>query len=333
MTSPLDILSAEAAAKLARAELPTRVKPMLAKLTHRVFSDPDWIFERKLDGERALAIVNGADVKLLSRNQKDIRPSYPELVEALPDGVDEPVVLDGEIVAFEGGVSSFAKLQPRMQTDDPATARASGVEVYYYLFDILHCDGRDTTALPLRARKKLLRAAVDFDDPLRFTPHRNEEGEAFYHEACSKGWEGLIAKDARSRYRGTRSSKWLKLKCFRQQELVIGGFTEPQGERIGFGALLVGFYEDGQFHYAGKVGTGYDEQTLRDLRDRMNRNERQTPPFDVGDPPGGDDVHYVSPKLVCEVAFTEWTEDDRLRHPSYRGLRRDKDPTDVVQER
>jgi ATP-dependent DNA ligase len=160
---------------------------------------------------------------------------------------------------------------------------------------------------------------------------RDEEGEAFLQEACERGWEGLIAKKADSAYVHSRSSHWLKFKCVRQQEFVIGGFTEPHGERIGLGALLVGFYRDGDLIYAGKVGTGYDDETLQSLRSRMDRIERKTSPYDVGDVPTKE-VHFVTPKLVCEVKFTEWTGDDRLRHPAFMGLRRDKDPEDVHKE-
>lgn len=203
--------------------------------------------------------------------------------------------------------------------------------VFYYLFDLLYVDGHDCTDLPLRTRKRLLADAVRVDDPLRLCVHRNADGESFHAEACAKGWEGLIAKRADAPYKGGRTRDWRKLECVRSQELGIGGFTDPQGSRVGFGALLVGYHDDGDLVYAGKVGTGYDHQTLSDLRERMDRLERDTPPFDVGDLPRTG-VHWIRPELVAQVAFTKWTDDGRLRHPSFEGLRRDKDPRDVVRE-
>lgn len=332
VTGPREVLGDEARGALEGAGFPDWVEPMLATLTDNPFSDPGWIYERKLDGVRVLAFKAGSEVRLLSRSRKDQNVRYPELVEAL-EGLDGSFVVDGEVVAFEGDVTSFSRLQSRSQIQDPEEARASGIDVYYYLFDILHLDGYDVTAVELRDRKRLLREALKYEDPIRFTPHRNEEGEAFLAEACEAGWEGLIAKDASSTYVHSRSRKWLKLKCVQRQELVVGGFTEPEGERIGFGALLVGYYEDEALIYAGKVGTGYDDDTLRRLRDRMDALERKTPPFADADeiPDGG--VHWVTPELVGEVGFTEWTEGGKLRHPRFLGLRDDKAPEDVVRER
>ncbi len=183
-----------------------------------------------------------------------------------------------------------------------------------------------------RDRKALLRGAIDFEEPLRFTPHRDEEGEAYLEEACGKGWEGLIAKDAGASYVYSRSRKWLKFKCVHRQELVVGGFTDPGGSRKGFGALLLGYHEDGDFVYAGKVGTGFDDETLEWLRGKMDDIEVDEPPFDDGDP-GEKGEHFVKPELVAGIGFTEWTSDGELRHPRYLGLRDDKDAKDVVRER
>ena len=313
--------------------MPDWIDPMLAKLTHDYFSGEEWIFERKLDGERLLAYVEpDGQVRLMSRNKKRLNDSYPEIEEALAGQAPAGCILDGEVVAFnEHNVTDFQRLQPRMQAPSRQESRDSGVRVYYYIFDCLYVDGHDITGCGLRSRKKLLRAAVDWDDPLRWTPHRNDDGLDYYREACRKGWEGLIAKHAGSEYVHSRSSKWLKFKCVMQQEFVVGGFTEPHGERIGFGALLLGFYRQGDLVYAGKVGTGFDDETLQDLRGRLDRLERKTSPYDRGDP-GTKEVHFVTPKLVCEVAFTEWTDDDKLRHPRYNGLRRDKEAEDVHKE-
>jgi bifunctional non-homologous end joining protein LigD len=305
--------------------------PMLATLSGRPFSSPDWVYERKLDGVRAIGVRAGRSAQLYSRSRQRLDRTYPEIVDGLRRQPATDFAVDGEVVAFDGAVTSFARLQGRMQVTDPAQARRSGIPVFYYLFDVLHASGRDVTQLPLRKRKAVLRQLVDFGDPLRFSSHRNTDGERFYEEACRKGWEGLIAKRADSRYVHTRSTAWLKLKCSQRQEFVIGGYTDPQGARHGFGALLVGYYEDGRLRYAGKIGTGFDARALRDLSRRFRRLEQAEQPFAGRVPAGG--VHWVRPELVCEAAFTEWTRDGRLRHPRFLGLRRDKRPRDVVRER
>lgn len=302
---------------------------MKAKLTDRRFSDPAWLFERKLDGVRALVHKHGAEVRLVSRTGRALT-AYPELTEALAGDPAEDFVADGEIVAFDGAQTSFARLQGRMQLQDPEQARRSGIPVFIYLFDLLRLSGHDLTRLPLRARKSLLRRALSFEGPVRFTAHRNEHGEAFFAEACAKGWEGLIAKRADSPYVHERSGDWLKLKCSHEQELVIGGFTRPRGSRAHFGALLVGYYEGGEFRYAGKVGTGFSEKTLAELGARLAKLETPQAPFDRGDPPR--DARWVEPRLVGQFAFAEWTRDGRLRHPRYLGLRDDKPSHDVVRE-
>lgn len=330
MSDPFACLSDAELRALPRSEPPEWTAPMLATLTDERFSYPAWIYERKLDGERALAFRTGKTVRLMSRNRQDLNGSYPELVDALESQPFEEFVVDGEIVAFEGGRTSFSRLQQRLQIADPERARASGVAVFYYLFDILHLDGRTIDGLPLRTRKSMLRDAMEFKDPLRFTPHRNRDGEKYLEEACRKGWEGLIAKCADAPYRHSRSRDWLKLKCSRQQELVIGGFTEPKGERTGFGALLVGYYEGDRLHYAGKVGTGFDNTFLREFRGRLDEHTRKTSPF--ADPPRETGVTWVTPNIVGEFEFTEWTEDGKLRHPRFLGLRRDKEAHDVRRE-
>ena len=245
----------------------------------------------------------------------------------------EDFVADGEIVAFAGRLPSFSRLQGRMQIDDPEKARRTGIAVYLYLFDLVHLDGHNTTALPLRARKRLLGRALSFGDPIRRLAHRNRDGEALFADACKRGLEGLIAKRADAPYQpGARSRDWLKFKCSREQELVIGGFTAPRGSRSDFGALLVGYNEDGVLRYAGKVGTGFDRETLARLGARLRDLERDRSPFaDVDPVPTG--THWVEPRLVGQFAFSEWTRDGRLRHPRYLGLRDDKRPSEVVRER
>jgi bifunctional non-homologous end joining protein LigD len=297
---------------------------MKAVLTDAPFSDPGWIFERKLDGIRCLAHRDGGPVRLVSRTDRDMTGQFPELAEALEAEPCRDFVVDGEIVAFHGGVTSFSRLQRRGR---------ERVAVFLYVFDLLRLEGRDVRELPLRRRKALLRKALRFGGPVRLSPHRNEHGEPLFREACRKGLEGLIAKRADSPYgSGARSRDWLKLKCHAEQELVIGGFTAPHGSRTDFGALLVGYREDDELRYAGKVGTGFDRATLQTLGHRLRELERDAPPFaDVHPIPRG--THWVEPELVAQIAFSEWTRDGRLRHPRYLGLRDDKPARDVVRER
>jgi bifunctional non-homologous end joining protein LigD len=331
MADLLEGLAAEERDRIVAARQPDWYPPMLARLTERRFSDPHWLFERKLDGERVLAFRDRDRVRLLSRNRAALNGSYPELVAALAGQACPDFVVDGEVVAFEGPRTSFARLQQRMQIADPERARASGVAVHYYLFDLLHLEAHDLRRLPLRRRKALLRAAIAFEDPLRFTTHRNGAGEALFREACAKGWEGLIAKRADAPYQGGRTSEWLKFKCGAGQELVIGGFSAPRGSRRGFGALLLGYYEGAGLRYAGKVGTGFDDRTLVDLRCRLDRLASAGSPFkdEIRDA----SVTFVHPELVAEIGFTEWTADGRLRHPRFLGLRRDKPAQEVGRER
>jgi DNA ligase D-like protein (predicted ligase) len=259
-------------------------------------------------------------VQLESRIGRSRNESFPELVEALAGEPTGDFVIDGEVVAFEGSRTSFQKLQ-----------RGLG-PVYYYVFDILRAGDEDVTSRPLRERKRILRDALEFHGRVRFTPHRNGDGTAYFEEACRKGWEGLIAKRADSPYVQTRSRDWLKFKCSNEQELVIGGFTAPHGSRTDFGALLVGYYEDGSLRYAGKVGTGFSQETLRTLGKRLRELERDDAPFDRVHPvPRG--THWAEPELVGQFAFSEWTRDGRLRHPRFLGLRDDKPAREVVRER
>jgi bifunctional non-homologous end joining protein LigD len=324
-------LSEQERERVKPSQHPAWLEPMLAKLTNKRFSDPDWLFERKLDGERALVFRGDDAVRLRSRNRKDLAASYPELVDALARQPCDDFVADGEIVAFDGHLTSFARLQGRMQTRDPDAARASGVAVFFYLFDLPYLAGYDLCGLSLRRRKALLREAIAFEDPIRFTPHRNRDGEAYLRDACEKGWEGLIAKRASGPYRHGRSSDWLKLKCSRGQELVIGGFTAPKGSREGFGALLLGYYDDGKLRYAGKVGTGFDDEFLAEMRGRLDHLASTRSAF--AEQVREAEVTFVEPELVAEIEFTEWTVAGRLRHPRFLGLRRDKAPRDVTRER
>jgi bifunctional non-homologous end joining protein LigD len=332
MKDPLDLLPEAARSTTRRRRQPSWVAPMLATLTEKRFSDPAWIYERKFDGERCLAFRERKAVRLMSRNQLRIDNHYPEVAEALEAQGPLSFIVDGEIVAFEGNRPSFARLQRRMQLRDPEVARRTGVPVFFYLFDVLHVGDFDVTGVELRYRKALLKRLLSYGGPLRFTQHRNRDGEALLNDACAGGWEGVIAKRADSMYEHRRSSNWLKFKCVNEQEFVIGGYTDPKGSRTGFGALLVGYYEDGRLRYAGKVGTGFDTMLLSSLGRQLVRLEQKEPPFDDGMLPRKA-VHWVRPELVCQVGFSEWTQDGRLRHPRFLGLREDKPARDVVRER
>ncbi|MFI5977605.1 non-homologous end-joining DNA ligase [Streptomyces sp. NPDC051452] len=305
--------------------------PMLATLSDRRDFGAGWVFERKLDGVRLLAVREGERVRLLSRTGQRLDDTYPEIVAALAGQECADFTVDGEVVAFSGGRTDFARLQRRMGLTRLRDIEASGVAVTYYVFDVLRLEGADTRALPLRARKSLLRRALTYRTPLRLTPHRNAGGAELLAEACGRGWEGLIAKRADGPYRTRRSTDWLKLKCEQAQEFVIGGFTEPAGSRVGLGALLLGHYEGDRLRYAGKVGTGFDRRTLLALRERLDGARRDTSPFTgvVRE----SRARWVEPELVAQIAFTEWTRDGMLRHPRFLGLRTDKRPQDVVRER
>jgi bifunctional non-homologous end joining protein LigD len=315
------------------AARPDWVEPELATLTRDRFSDPAWIYERKFDGERCLAYRFGGQVALMTRNRQQVNSTYPELDEALGAQGADDFVVDGEVVAFVGRATSFSQLQQRLGVRQPDAGLRRSVPVYYYLFDVMYADGRDVRQLPLRERKVILRKLLTFGGPLRFATHRNRDGAAYFADACRWGWEGLIAKRADAPYRAGRGHDWLKFKCENSQEFVIGGYTDPQGSRHGFGALLLGYYDDnGQLTYAGKVGTGFTEATLASLYRTLAGTERRDPPFARGKLPRSG-VHWVEPKLVGQVGFSEWTTAGELRHPRYQGLRRDKDPASVTRER
>lgn len=283
----------------------------------------EWVYERKLDGLRCIAVREGARVELWSRNRLSFNRRFPRLVAHLATMPVPSFVLDGEIVAFDHERTSFQMLQS-----------GEGAEPVLVAFDLLHLLGRPTRTLPLTERTDLLRrtlaACAGSETLLRLSQPLHGRPEELMEEACAQGWEGLMAKRTPSAYHSGRSLDWRKLKCTARQELVVGGWTDPGGARTGFGALLVGYYEGDRLLYAGKVGTGFDERTLRALHGRLRDIDQSHPPFQ--DPPRERGAHWVRPVLVAEVEFTEWTRDGRLRHPSFVGLRDDKAATDVVRE-
>lgn len=289
----------------------------------RVLDRGDWLYERKLDGLRCIAVCRAEGVDLWSRNHLSFNSRFPGLVAELRHLGIHPMVLDGEVVAFdEHGNTSFQLLQ----------GDGAGSAPVYVAFDLIHLLGRDTTGLALTDRADLLRRALPAGSGahLQVSEYLSGPPGELLHQACDRGWEGLVAKRADSRYRSGRSPDWRKIKCSARQELVIGGWTEPSGARTGFGALLVGYFRDGSLRYAGRVGTGFDEATLRSLHSDLRRLERPDSPFADLDRQAG--THWARPELVAEVAFTEWTRDGRLRHPSFLGLRPDKAATEVTRE-
>ena len=293
------------------SKMPQWLEPMAATLTQERFSGGDWLFERKFDGIRLLAYKRGADVQLYSRNR--LPQSLPPLAAAIASLPVDEIILDGEV------------------TWDPPSPPGSGGQVGggYHVFDVMWLNGHDVTSLPLEDRRALLKEL-----PLAAPMRRVEllDDAEPWERARREGWEGVIAKRRGSPYEHRRSKHWLKMKCELSQELVVGGFTEPEGARVGLGALLVGYYEGVDLVFAGKVGTGFDTKLLLDLRKRLDQLKVPKPPFTraVGLPRLR--AHWARPEIVVQVGFIEWTGNDKLRHPRLLGVRFDKNARDVVRE-
>jgi bifunctional non-homologous end joining protein LigD len=281
----------------------------------------EWSFERKLDGLRCIAVRNGPDVELWSRNHLSWCHRFPAVASSVASlGIDN-LALDGEIVAFDGSRTSFGLLQ-NARPDTP---------VVYCAFDVLHLLGRDTTLLPQVERASLLDVALARSPRVRPVERVDGDPADLLDAACRNGWEGLIAKRKSSPYRSGRSADWRKLKCSTRQELVVGGWTDSSGARPGFGALLLGYYEPGgRFRYAGRVGSGFAESELRHLSETLKPLRSDESPFDEPVPERG--VHFVTPALVVEVELGEWTAGGMLRHPRYLGVRPGRAAADVRRE-
>jgi bifunctional non-homologous end joining protein LigD len=316
-----------------KSKMPAFYQPQLATLVDRVPPGDDWLHEIKFDGYRIICRVDNGRASLFTREAHDWTERFSVIADAAKALPVRQAVFDGEIVALkDDGTSDFQLLQNSLREKTP-------VNLSYFVFDLLFLDGRDLTASPLLARKELLEKIFkdkqkSSSDLMRFSEHWIGEGQALYQKACDSGLEGIISKRIDQPYRPTRSRDWLKIKCVHNQEFVIGGFTEPAGSRSGLGALLLGVYDDNEsLHYAGRVGTGFTQQTLTELRARLDKLEQGSSPF-VAPPPTRrlKDVRWVKPALVGEVAFTQWTQDNVLRHPSFRGLREDKSATEVRRE-
>jgi bifunctional non-homologous end joining protein LigD len=305
---------------------------MLATLTDRRRFGDEWLLERKFDGERCVAWKDGDSVRLESRTGKDLTGTYPEVRAALVAQRRDRLVVDGEVVAFDGEQTSFSRLQRRLGVTSPPPQLVEAFPVVYCVFDLLEVGGTDVTGQPLVERRVLLEQAIRPARGLQISEAWDDESERRFTQACLAGWEGLIAKRAAAPYVRGRSSEWLKLKCVLEQEFVIGGFTDPAGSRTDFGALLVGYYEDDRLRFAGKVGTGYSAETLTKLGARLRTLEIPESPFADARPiPRG--THWTRPELVAQIGFAEWTTEGRLRQPRFLGLRDDKHPAEVVRER
>lgn len=310
---------------LRKSKIPKWLSPMLATLTKNYFSDPNWIYEHKLDGMRCLVFKHGNSVDLYSRNKVKQNDVFPELVKVFTSYPGD-FILDGEIVAFKGKNTSFEQLQERMHVQNPSKLLLKKFPVVFYAFDLLYLQDYNICNLPLIQRKQLLLQNFNFKEPLRHLKYKVEEGEKYLAYAAKQGWEGIIAKLATSKYEHKRSRNWLKFKCTNQQEFVVGGYTT--GKREHFGALLLGLYKDKKFIYAGKVGTGFDAELLQTLFDKLNVHVQLSSPF-ADYSVNSKSIHWVTPKLIVEIEFTEWTADGKLRHPSFIGIRTDKNPKDV----
>jgi bifunctional non-homologous end joining protein LigD len=305
---------------------------MLATLTDRRDFGADWLLERKFDGERCVARKHRSDIRLESRTAKDLTNTYPEIRAAVAAHPFRGLVLDGEVVAFDGDQTSFGRLQQRLGVANPSPELIAAYPVVYCVFDLLELDGDDLRDRPLVERRAELTKSIRPSAPLRISEAWCDDSQRRFAQACQMGWEGLIAKLAQAPYSAGRSRNWLKLKCVWEQEFVIGGYTDPAGSRTDFGALLVGYYEEGRLRYAGKIGTGFSTATLRELGARLRKLETPTSPFvDARPIPRG--THWARPELVAQIAFAEWTTDGRLRQPRFLGLRDDKRAAEVVRER
>jgi bifunctional non-homologous end joining protein LigD len=300
--------------------------------------DEDYGYELKWDGVRAVAYIATGTFRLMSRSDKDVTTSYPELADLGTAASGRQLVLDGEIVAFDdGGRPSFAALQYRMHVGDPAQARRLAVKspVTYLLFDVLHLDETTLTEGTYAERREILEALALRGPRWDTPPYFAGGGPAARSLSRAQGLEGIVAKRLDSIYEpGRRSRNWIKVKNLWTQEVIIGGWKPGQGRRGGgIGSLLLGVQGDEGLVYVGHVGTGFTDRMLADLGDRLRGLARQTPPFDTPVPPrDAKDAHWVEPTLVGEVRFGEWTPDARMRHPSWRGLRQDKSPAEVRRE-
>ena len=315
-------------------DLPRLIRPMLVSLRHAIPADDDnYGWELKWDGLRAIAYISGDEVRLVSRNDKDMAASYPEL-GVLAERVSTPVILDGEIVALRRGRPDFGLLQSRMHVLRPDEALIRGAPVHYYVFDLLH-QGQDSLLEgPYTERRARLEKLGLDADPFRTPPWHRGGGAEVLAESVAKGLEGVVGKPLASAYHPGQRRDWIKVKNVRQQEVIICGWKPGEGRRADMiGSLLLGVYDGDRLRYAGHVGTGFTQAMLAGLMEQLRPLRRDTSPFDTQVPAEhARDARWVEPRLVGEVAFAEWTTDSILRQPTWRGLRIDKDASEVHRE-
>jgi bifunctional non-homologous end joining protein LigD len=320
--------------------MPNKIEPMKATLVDEPFSRPGWVFENKWDGVRAVCFIKNGSIKLSSRNQKDMTIRYPELHGIASAVTATEAILDGEIVVLDkSGRVAFQLLQSRfgLTNKEEIDRLRKSQNIVYYVFDIVYLDGYDLRDAVLLDRKRALKSVLKRSNRLKFSAHIADHGIEFFREAEKAKLEGIMAKNGKSKYEERRSNEWLKIKTQQRQEVIIVGYTEPRGSREYFGALHIAAYNGKKLQSLGHVGTGFNQQKLRDLHRLMKPLETKHHPFDAEpEKPSRRDrnevTHWLKPKLVCEVSFTEFTDEGRLRHPVFEGLRDDKHPRDCKLE-
>lgn len=321
-------------ARVKRDKIPVIKTPMLATLIDEPFDDPEWLFEIKWDGYRAICTVrDDGEIEVVSRNGLDFLKKFPELRDLAGAWKTLPIVVDGEIVSLDShGRSSFQRLQESMTSSRASAASRKKSALTFAAFDLLYADGKDLRKTPLEERKALLERTIADEDLVLYSKHVAGKGCALFGQAQKQQLEGIIGKRRDSLYVERRTRDWVKIKAQLEQECVIGGYTEPRGSRSGFGALLLGLYDGKQLQYVGHVGTGFDAKLLKSLTADLKKIERKTSPF-ANAVESNTKPHWVEPKLVAQVRFTEWTRDGVLRQPAFLGLRVDKKPKECVRER
>lgn len=311
-----------------KASMPIVIQPMLATLVDKPFSNPEWIFETKWDGFRAVCFIQNGSARFVSRNQLDMTHQYPELVGVGRQVDAKEAILDGEIVALDrDGMPRFQLLQPRVGRKKKRDIEAllGKANIVYFAFDLLYLDGRDLTSCSVVERKAALERILRPASFIKFSEHIESDGEAFFAQIEKFRLEGMMAKRAASHYLQRRSADWLKVKTVERAEVVVAGYTAPRGSRSHFGALVVGLYRDRKLHYVAHIGGGFNQTTLEKIYKLMQPLKVKKSVF-VDPPKTNEPVQWLKPKLVAEVKFSEWTADGHLRHPVFIGLREDKRP-------
>lgn len=312
------------------APMPVHVPVTLARLGDKAFSDPNWLFEIKWDGVRTLAFVHEGKVRLFSRSGRDVTAEYPEFAELPRHLRANTAILDGEIVTLnEEGRSDFQKLQNRIGVSNPSQKLREAIPLNYYVFDLLYCNGFDIRKSPLLQRKELLRQIVRNENRVRYSEHQLQKGKELYEAAAEKGLEGIVGKEMESPYTGTRTPLWIKFKIVKELDAVVVGWTAPRKTRQYFGALVLGLYDGNELKFIGSVGTGFTQQTQKQILDSLQKVKVARSPFKIV-PKLREHVEWVQPQLVANVKYGNWTEDNHLRAPVFLSIRKDRTPEDCT---